>query len=57
MSVGTAMGTSGSPLPHLGNGCDENVSLRVSQGSLANSSLAGIRQYCCAEALGLRHFP
>ena len=57
VSVGTAMGTSGSPLPHLGNGCDENMPLCVSWGSLASSSLAGIRQYCCAEASGLRRFP
>lgn len=57
VSVSVATGVSGSPLPHLGHGRDENVPQRVSWGRLASSSMAGVHQYCCAEAWRLSCFP
>lgn len=57
VSVSVVTGVSGSPLPHLGHGHDENVPPRVSWGRLASSSMAGVHQYCCAEAWRLSCFP
>lgn len=57
VSVTVPTGASGSLLPHLGHGRDENMPPRISWGSPASSSMAGVHRYCCAEAWRLSCFP